>query len=64
MYTCYCYVNEIEVSNAVLRNRFGIEEKNKAMVSRVIKETMKLGFIKLADNSAPTKMRRYIPYWA
>ncbi|WP_102268304.1 RNA-binding domain-containing protein [Massilicoli timonensis] len=64
LYTCYCYVNEIEVSNAVLRNRFGIEEKNKAMVSRVIKETMKLGFIKLADNSAPTKMRRYIPYWA
>ena len=25
--TCYYYVNEVEVSNAVLRERFGVEEK-------------------------------------
>lgn len=62
--TCYCYVNEIPVSNAVLRERFGVEKRNKAIVSRIIKDTMESGFIKLADENAAPKLRRYIPYWA
>lgn len=62
--TCYCYVNEIPVSNSVLRERFGVEPQNKAIVSRIIKDTMEAGIIKLNDESAAPKMRRYIPYWA
>lgn len=62
--TCYFYVNEVEVSNATLRKRFGVEEKNKATVSRIIKDTLETGLIKLSNESAPTKMRRYVPYWA
>ncbi len=62
--TCYHYVNEQEVSNAILRERFGIEEQNKSIVSRIIKETMEQNLIKLADSNASPKMRRYIPYWA
>ena len=64
LYTCYCYVNEIEVSNSVLRERFGVDEKNKAIISRIIKETREAGYIKLSDENAAPKMRRYIPYWA
>ena len=64
LFTCYCYVNEIEVANAVLRERFGVEEKNKAVVSRIIKDTIEAGLIKLSDEKAAPKMRRYIPYWA
>ncbi|MFQ9895847.1 MAG: hypothetical protein ACLRWA_06590 [Lachnospira sp.] len=64
LYTCYCYVNEIEVANAVLRERFGVEEKNKAIISRIIKDTIDVGFIKLSDENAAPKLRRYIPYWA
>lgn len=64
LYTCYCYVNEIEVANAVLRERFGVEEKNKAIISRIIKDTIDAGFIKLSDESAAPKLRRYVPYWA
>ena len=64
LYTCYCYVNEIEVANAVLRERFGVEEKNKAIISRIIKDTIDAGFIKLSDENAAPKLRRYIPYWA
>lgn len=64
LYTCYCYVNEIEVANAVLRERFGVEEKNKAIVSRIIKDVIDAGLIKLSDENAAPKMRRYIPYWA
>ena len=61
---CYNYVNDISVSNAVLRNRFGVEDKNKAIVSRIIKDTLEAGLIKLSDKNAAPKMRRYIPYWA
>ena len=64
IYTCYCYVNGVEVSNAVLRERFGISDANKAMASRIIKDTLSAGKIKLADPQAAVKMRRYIPYWA
>ena len=63
-YVCYCYVNSIEVSNTVLRERFGISETNKAMVSRIIKDTVTAGKIKLADPTAAVKMRKYVPYWA
>ena len=64
LYTCYCYVNEIEVANTVLRERFGVEEKNKAIISRIIKDTIDAGFIKLSDENVAPKLRRYIPYWA
>lgn len=64
IYVCYCYVNSIEVSNSVLRERFGISEANKAMASRIIKDAVLAGKIKLADPNSAVKMRRYVPYWA
>lgn len=63
-YTCYCYVNETEVSNAVLRERFGVDEKNKAIVSRIIKDTIVKGLIKVEDETVGVRARRYVPYWA
>jgi hypothetical protein len=57
-------VNEIEVANAVLRDRFGIDVKNMAIASRIIKATMEAGLIKLSDENAALKNRRYVPYWA
>ncbi|MBP3570271.1 MAG: putative DNA binding domain-containing protein [Lachnospiraceae bacterium] len=62
--TCYCYVNDIPVTNATLRERFGVEEKNKSIVSRLIKETVDTGLIKLYDKDAAPKFRRYVPYWS
>lgn len=60
----YNYINEIEVSNAVLRNRFGVESQNAAIVSRIIKNTLNAGKIKLADENSSQKNRKYVPYWA
>lgn len=62
--TCYNYVNETEVSNSILRKRFGVEEKNKSIISRIVKDTLEAGLIKLADETAAPKMRKYVPYWA
>ena len=57
-------MNETEVSNAVLRERFGVEEKNKAIVSRIIKDTIVKGLIKVEDETVGVMARRYVPYWA
>jgi hypothetical protein len=47
-----------------LRERFGIEDKNKAAVSRYIRETLEDGKIKPFDTNASDKMMKYVPFWA
>lgn len=64
IYICYCYVNGIHATNAVLRERFGVTEKNKAVVSRIIKDTVEKGYIRLFDKTTAPRYYRYVPYWA
>ncbi len=52
------------MNNASLRDRFGIDAKNSAIVSRILKEALKDGVIKAYDAGAGTKAMRYIPAWA
>ncbi|MBN2163517.1 MAG: putative DNA binding domain-containing protein [Pontiellaceae bacterium] len=52
------------MTNTTLRVRFGIKDSNYPMASKVIKEALEAGRIKLADpesKSGPT--RKYIPSW-
>lgn len=60
---CLKYVNREHMNNKSLRTRFNIDEKNSAMVSRVIKDTVKTGLIKPFDAEAGTKAMRYVPHW-
>ncbi|MBQ9490122.1 MAG: hypothetical protein IJU80_09340 [Lachnospiraceae bacterium] len=64
IYVCYCYVNGIDALNAALRERFGVEEKNKAVVSRIIKDTVGKGYIRLYDDTTAPRYYKYVPYWA
>lgn len=50
------------MTNASLRERFGIEHRNAAQVSRVIKEALAQGLIRIADPERPKA--GYVPYWA
>lgn len=43
---------------------FGIAAKNSATASRLIKETLGAGVLRLRDPNAPPKTRRYLPHWA
>lgn len=52
------------MTNASLRERFGIEGKNSAMVSRLIKEALEAGLIKYHESTAGNRGRKYIPCWA
>jgi len=47
-----------------LRERFGVEEKNMAAVSRYIGEAVDEGVIKPYDEKAAKKFMKYVPFWA
>ena len=64
LYVCYCYVNGIDATNSVLRERFGAEDKNKSMISRIIKETVENGYIRLYDETTAPRYYKYVPYWS
>ena len=64
-HACLCWVSNQKMTNTTLRKRFGIEDKNYPMVSRIIKDTMKKELIKLYDpNNTSNKNTSYVPFWA
>lgn len=44
--------------------RFGLEEKSSAPISRLIKEAVEKGFIKTFDPDTAPKHMKYVPFWA
>ena len=61
---CLRYVEREFMTNTTLRERFGIDTKNSATASRLIKEALSAGVVRLSDPNAAPKMRRYVPRWA
>jgi len=64
LHACLRYVERDFMTNSSLRERFGIEKKNSATVSRVIKDTLDVEEIKLYDIGASKKYVKYVPWWA
>jgi len=64
LHACLRYVNRDHMTNATLRERFGIETRNSATASRLIKEALEAGVIIPYDESASRKFMKYIPFWA
>lgn len=59
------HVSNGRMTNTTLRERFKIAEKNYAMASRIIADTLEAGLIKPFDpTNRSRKHARYIPYWA
>jgi len=58
---CLCWVARNSMTNASLRKRLGIEDKNYPMVSRIIKDALSEGVIKPIDSSGQAK--QYAPFW-
>jgi len=63
-HACLRYVNRQYLTNASIRERFGIEPANRATASRLIRDTLEAGLIRLINEDAADKMRAYVPYWA
>lgn len=64
LHACLNQVSRKHTTNSSLRQRFSIEEKNKAAASRLIKEAVDRGLIVAYDETAGPRSRRYVPYWA
>jgi ATP-dependent DNA helicase RecG len=64
LHACLRYVNREYLTNTSVRARFGLDEKNSASASRLIKETVTAGLIAPVDEGAAKKLMKYIPWWA
>ncbi len=57
------YVEHDYMTNTSLRERFGVDAKNTAIVSRIIKEALNKKAIYIYDETVGNKARKYIPWW-
>lgn len=64
LHACLRYVQRDYMINTTLRERFGIEDKNSATASRIIKETLEAELIRPHDETASRKFMKYVPWWA
>lgn len=65
LHSCLKYVSGELMSNQSLRTRFGIEEHNYSIVSRIIGDTKEAGLIKDYDPENKSRPHaKYIPIWA
>lgn len=62
-HACLRYVTRQPMTNTSLRERFGIEQKNSATASRLIKEAVSAGVIRAYDESASKQQMKYVPFW-
>lgn len=64
LHSCLRYVMREPMTNSSVRERFGIEEQNKATASRLIREARDAGLIRLVSDTVGDKLRAYLPFWA
>ncbi|HET7867156.1 MAG TPA: hypothetical protein VFL86_22365 [Burkholderiaceae bacterium] len=64
LHACLRYVQREHMTNTSPRQRFGIDPKNSAMASRLLKEVLHAEPVGLDDEQAPPKLRRYVLHWA
>ena len=64
LHSCLKIVSGEYMTNQTLRDRFGIEDKNYSMASRIISESIKSGMVKDYDpESSSKKHAKYVPFW-
>ena len=64
LHACLRYVERNPMTNASLRERFGIQEQNSAIASRIIRDALEDGKVKPYDPEQGKKYAKYLPIWA
>jgi predicted HTH transcriptional regulator len=64
LHACLKCVNRDFMTNSSLRERFGIEERNSAIASRMIKEAVANKMVRPHEEQMSKKYARYVPFWA
>lgn len=63
-HTCLHYVMQKRVTNASLRERLKLRPNQSQLVSKLIRQTLKAGLLKVANPGASPRYIHYVPYWA
>ena len=63
IHACLRYVQRDFMTNTTLRERFQVDERNSSMISRIIRDTVDAGLIRIYDNSVGNRAQRYVPSW-
>ncbi|TVM17097.1 transcriptional regulator [Oceanidesulfovibrio indonesiensis] len=64
-HACLCHESNTRMTNASLRKRFGIKDKNYATASRIIGDTIKAELVRPFDPEGGSKrLASYVPFWA
>ncbi|MBS3734767.1 MAG: putative DNA binding domain-containing protein [Phycisphaerae bacterium] len=65
LHACLQYVERKQMRNSTLRKRFGVEQRNRAQISRVISEAVAAGVIRPYDPASGSRRHAsYVPFWA
>jgi putative transcriptional regulator len=64
LHACLRYVNQQPMTNASVRERFGVANRKAPQVSRFINESIDEGLVVVYDPNVGKKSRRYVPFWA
>lgn len=64
LHACLRFVERNPMTNSSLRERFGIEEQNSAIASRIIRDAIEDGRVKPYDPDQGKKYAKYLPFWA
>jgi predicted HTH transcriptional regulator len=63
-HSCLRFERGLRVSNASLRARFGMTDKQSAQASIVIRDAIAVGLVRPVDEDQPNRNARYVPFWA
>jgi ATP-dependent DNA helicase RecG len=63
-HACLLFVMNKRMTNPSLRERFGIKAESAAQASRLIREAVNSGLVKLYDAEVRDRDRSYVPFWA
>ena len=64
LHACLRYIQGDVLTNASLRDRFGLKESSAGSISRLIKEGVEKNRIKPLDPETAKRYMRYVPVWA
>ena len=64
MLSCLAFVTSKTISNADVRDVFGLKEQDKVKASRIIRDTIEAKLIKPVDPQTAPRYMKYIPIWA
>jgi len=65
LHACLQYVQRKQMTNTTLRERFGVDKRNRAQISRVISDAVDAGMIRPYNPESDSRRHAsYVPYWA